>query len=157
MARIPITKEGFEKLRDKLEKMQNDDRIKVEDALGRAREHGDLSENAEYDAAREALWRLDERISELETRLANAEIVDIKNVAHDQVAFGAIVKVEDLDDGEEEEYWLVGEGESDSVNNKIAVSTPFAKGLLGHKVGDEVEIEVPRGSLSYKILEIRYE
>jgi len=155
--KIPMTADGLKKLQSKLEQLTNQARPAVEKRLGEARDLGDLSENAEFSSAREELWRVDRQIAELKDHLSRAEVITSKQIDKDIIAFGARIKVKDLDTGDEEEYTLVGEGESNLAENKIAVTTPIGQGLLGHKVGDKVKINVPAGTLNYQILEIRYD
>lgn len=154
--KIPMTAEGLKKLQSKLEQLTNQARPAVEKRLGEARDLGDLSENAEFSSAREELWRVDRQIAELKDHLSRTEVITSKQVDKDIIAFGARIKVRDLD-AKEEEYMLVGEGESNLAENKIAITTPIGQGLLGHKVGDRVKINVPVGTLSYQIIKIRYE
>jgi transcription elongation factor GreA len=125
-------------------------------AIREAREKGDLTENAEYHAAKESLAILENKIADLEDKLVRSQIVDPRRAPRDKVAFGATVKVLDLDTDEEETYHLVGAGEDDVKANRILTTSPVAQGLLLRKVGDEVEIEVPRGRLRYRVLEIGY-
>ncbi|MEK7309500.1 MAG: transcription elongation factor GreA [Planctomycetota bacterium] len=155
--KIPMTADGLKKMQSKLEQFTNEVRPAVEKRLGEARDMGDLSENAEFSSAREELWRVDRQITELKEQLSRAEVITSKQIDKSIVAFGARIKVKDLDTKDEEEYTLVGEGESNLAENKIAVTTPIGQGLLGHKVGDAVKISVPAGMLSYQIIEIRYE
>ncbi|MEW6026461.1 MAG: transcription elongation factor GreA [Planctomycetota bacterium] len=154
--RIPMTAEGLKKLQAKLEQLTNQTRPAVEKRLGEARAMGDLSENAEFSSAREELWNTDRAIAELNDQISRAEIITSKQIDRNTVAFGARVKVKDLDARVDEEYTLVGEGESNLSENKIAITTPIGQGLMGHKVGDKVKITVPAGTLNYQILEIRY-
>jgi transcription elongation factor GreA len=155
--KIPMTADGLKKMQSKLEQLTNEARPAVEKRLGEARDMGDLSENAEFSSAREELWRVDRQITELKEQLSRAEVITSKQIDKSIVAFGARIKVNDLDTKDEEEYILVGEGESNLAENKIAVTTPIGQGLLGHKTGDNVKISVPAGTLSYQIIEIRYE
>src|SRR5262245_1238216 len=152
--RIPMTREGYEKLRGDLDQMQNVQMIEVAKRIAAARELGDLSENAEYHAAREDQGMLQARIDTLRDKLARAYILEMTNVASDTVIFGVRVKVRDLDAGEDEEYVLVGPGDEDYDNNKILTTSPIGQGLLGKKLGDVVEIRVPRGVLRYEIVAI---
>ncbi|MBI5778481.1 MAG: transcription elongation factor GreA [Planctomycetes bacterium] len=155
--KLPMTADGLKKLQSKLEQLTNQARPAVEKRLGEARDLGDLSENAEFSSAREELWRVDRQIAELKDQLNRSEIITSKQIDKNIIAFGARVKVKDIDTAEEEIYLLVGEGESNLAENKIAVTTPIGQGLLGHKVGDKVKIPVPAGMLSYQIIEIRYD
>lgn len=154
MSKIAMTREGFDKLKAQLDKMKNDDMPRIAEQIATARAFGDLSENAEYDAAREAQGMLQARINELESKLALAFIVDKSNISTDQVVFGARVKVFDLVHEDTEEYVLVGPGEEDYDENKILCNSPIGQGLLGKKVGDIAEIAVPRGTLKLRIEKI---
>jgi transcription elongation factor GreA len=152
--RIPMSREGYDKKKAQLDHMKNVQMIEITKRVATAREMGDLSENAEYHAAREDQGMLQAKIRQLEDELARAYIVDRSNLPSDTVVFGARVKVKDLDFDEEEEYTLVGPGEEDYDNNKILTSSPIGQGLIGKKIGDTAEIPVPRGVLHYKILAI---
>ena len=149
-----LSREGYEKLRKKLEVLKTTKRRKLAKAVGEARAHGDISENAEYDAAKEAQGLNEKGIAELEAKLANAEILDDTNIPKDEALIGATVKMKDVDSGEELQYTLVSELEADYSQGKISVASPIGKGLLGHKKNETVEIEVPAGILKYKILKI---
>lgn len=156
MDRAPMTQQGYDQLSEQLTKLKNEDRPRVEKALGEAREHGDLSENSEYDAAREELWRIDRRIAELEDRLARAQVVDLSKVSRDEVAIGAIVKVEDIDKKFKDQFMIVGEGETRDGIDTVSVASPLGSALIGKKIGEVAEFQAPRGRLRYKVLEIRY-
>ncbi len=156
MDRIPITREGYEKQKAKLYHMENVEMIEITRRVAAAREMGDLSENAEYHAAREDQGILQARINDLKDRLARAYFVDRNNLPSDTVVFGAQVKVKDLDLGEEESFILVGPGEEDYDNNKILSTSPIGQGLLGKKVGDVADIQVPMGQLRFEVLEISF-
>src|SRR3954447_1158687 len=154
--RVPMTREGYEKLKADLDRMQNAEMIEVTKRIAAARELGDLSENAEYHAAREDQGMLQARIDALKDKLARAYIVDRSSLPADTVVFGTRVRIRDLDSGEEEVYELVGPGDEDYDNNKILTTSPRGQGLLGKKRGDIAEIKVPRGSLRYEIMEISF-
>jgi transcription elongation factor GreA len=154
--RIPISREGYEKLRADLDRMQNGEMIEVAKRIATAREMGDLSENAEYHAAREDQGMLQARIDALKDKLARANIVDRANLPSDAVVFGATVRVKDLDANEEETYILVGPGEEDYEQNKILTTSPIGQGLLGKKINEIAEIKVPRGTMRYKVLKISF-
>src|SRR5712671_6235583 len=149
--RVPMTREGYEKLKADLDRMTNIEMIEIAKRIAAARELGDLSENAEYHAAREDQGMLQARIDELKRTLAQAYIVDKNTLPTDTVVFGARVKVKDLDLHEEEEFVLVGPGEEDYNTNRILTSSPIGQGLLGKKIGDVAEIQVPMGTLRFKI------
>ncbi len=154
--RVPMTREGYEKEKARLERMRTIEMIEVAKRIADARALGDLSENAEYHAAREDQGMLQARIDSLEGKLARAYIVDRSSLPNDTVVFGARVRIKDLDSGEEEVYDLVGPGEEDYDNNKILTTSPRGQSLLGKKIGDVAEIKVPRGLLRYEILEISF-
>jgi transcription elongation factor GreA len=156
MEKVYMSKDGFEKLKKELNEMKMVKRAEIQEAIATAREFGDLKENAEYHAAREAQGLLEAKIRQLDDRLARTEIVDSSNIPTDAVHFGAKVEVKDLDTGDIENYELVGAGDDDPINDKILVSSPFAQAFLEHKVGDEVEVNAPAGVLRFKILKIEY-
>jgi transcription elongation factor GreA len=152
---VYLTKEGYQKLIEELEYLKTVKRRQISKALTEARAHGDISENAEYDAAKEAQALNEQRIAELEYKLSRVRILEDENIAKDKVFIGATVKLKDLDSEEELEYTLVSELEADYSQGKISVSSPIGKGLLGHKENEVVEISIPAGVLKYKILRIR--
>ncbi|MDD5281791.1 MAG: transcription elongation factor GreA [Candidatus Omnitrophica bacterium] len=150
---IYLTQEGYEKLVSDLEYLKTVKRRQLSKAVGEARAHGDISENAEYDAAKDAQGHNEKQIVELEEKLSRVRILD-KDIPQDQVLIGARVKLIDMDTEEEMEYVLVSELEADYNQNKISVSSPVGEGLLGHKENEVVEIRVPAGLLKYKIIKI---
>ncbi len=152
--RIPMSKEGYDKLKAQLDEMKNEDMPRIAEQIAQARAFGDLSENAEYDAAREAQGMLQARINDLQDKLARGMIVDRSNLPTDRVVFGSKVRVLDLDLDDEEDFILVGPGEEDYDQNKILLTSPIGQGLVGKKVGEVAEIAVPRGTLKLRILEI---
>ena len=154
MDEIYLTKSGYQKLMEELEMLKTVKRRKLSKAIGEARAHGDISENAEYDSAKEAQGLNEKHISELEAKLAGARIIEDQDMPSDQVLIGATVRLKDLDSGEELEYTLVAGAEADYTQNKISVSSPVGAALMEHKENDEVEIKVPAGTLRYKILKI---
>ncbi|MDD4908400.1 MAG: transcription elongation factor GreA, partial [Candidatus Omnitrophica bacterium] len=147
-----LTKQGYKKLTEDLEYLKNVKRRQLSKAIGEARAHGDISENAEYDAAKEAQGHNESRIRELEDKLARARILDDTNMPHDEVLVGAKVKLEDQDTKEQVEYTLVSESEADYEQGKISILSPVGKGLMNHKENETVEIKIPAGILKYKIL-----
>jgi transcription elongation factor GreA len=149
----PITKRGYKKLQERLDYLQNTELPKQERALGEAREKGDLSENAEYDAAREHVWEVERQISELKTLMMDLEPSDPPEKP-DKVLFGTRVKLMNETRKKEETYEIVGKGENDIMLDRISWASPIAQGLLGSKVGDVVEVNVPAGKMKYKILKI---
>ncbi len=150
---IYMSQEGYEKLVNELENLKTVKRRQLSKAVGEARLQGDLSENAEYDAAREAQGYNEKHIVELEDKLARVRILD-KNIPKDEVLIGATVKLKDMDTLEELEYTLVSELEADYSQNKISISSPVGAGLLGHKENQIAEIKIPAGILRYKIIKI---
>jgi len=150
---IYLTQEGYEKLVNDLEYLKTVKRRALAKAIGEARAHGDISENAEYDAAKDAQGHNEKQIVDLEDKLARVRILD-KNIPKDEVLIGATVKLKDMDTLEELEYTLVSELEADYNQNKISISSPVGGGLLGHKKNEIVEITIPAGTLKYKIIEI---
>lgn len=155
--RIPMTRTGYDKLKADLAQLENVEMPKVLERLAKARAEGDLSENAEFDGAVESQGHLQRQINVLRDKLSRAVLIDPDKVPKDEVAFGSTVLVKDLDEDEEEEYTLVGAGEEDYLEGKILVTSPLAQGLLGKKLGETVEIEVPRGIAKYEIMEIRFQ
>jgi transcription elongation factor GreA len=152
--RIPITREGYEKLKADLDRMQNHDMLEVTKRVAAARDLGDLSENAEYHAAREEQGLLQARINELKGRLSRAQIMEKTSANSDTVVFGTKVTVKDLDFDDEEVFEIVGPGEDDPDNNKILTSSPIGQGLLGKKIGELAEIQVPKGTIRFQIMAI---
>ena len=152
--RIPMTRDGYDKLRVELDKFRGPMMIEITKRVATAREMGDLSENAEYHAAREDQGQLQARINELADRLARATIINTSNLPKDTVVFGSKVKVKDLEYNEEEMYELVGPGQEVPDRGRILTTSPIGQGLLGKKKGEIAEIEVPSGTLKYKVLEI---
>jgi transcription elongation factor GreA len=150
---IYLTQEGYEKLVNDLEHLKTVKRRALAKAIGEARAHGDISENAEYDAARDAQAHNEKQIVELEDKLARVRILD-KNIPKDEILIGATVKLLDVDTLEELEYTLVSELEADYSQNKISISSPVGGGLIGHKENEIVEITIPAGTLKYKIIQI---
>ncbi len=154
MADIYLSREGYEKLRKDLAHLKTVKRREISKALAEARAHGDLSENAEYDAAKEAHAHNEKRIADIEEKLSRVRILDHEDMATDEVLIGATVKLKDLSSGEEIQYMLVSEEEADYTQGKISVSSPVGLGLMNHKEKDTVEIKVPAGILKYKVLKI---
>jgi transcription elongation factor GreA len=152
--RIPMSKEGYDKLKAQLDKMKHEDMPRVAEQIAQARGYGDLSENAEFDAAVEAQGMLQARINDLQFKLGQAYIVQKATLSTDRVAYGLKVRVLDLDIKEEEHFILVGPGEEDYDQNKILITSPIGQGLVGKQVGDEVEVPIPKGVLKLKVLEI---
>lgn len=150
---IYLTQEGYEKLASELEYLKTIKRRQLSKAVGEARLHGDISENAEYDAARDAQGHNEKQIMELEDKLARVRILD-KNIPHDEVLIGATVKLKDMNTEEELVYTLVSELEANYAQGKISITSPVGLGLLGSKENEVVEIKIPAGTLKYKIIKI---
>jgi transcription elongation factor GreA len=154
MDEIYLTKDGHKKLLEELEHLKTVKRRELSKAVGEARAHGDISENAEYDAAKEAQALNEKRIAELEEKLSRGRVIDDEYMPKDEVLIGATVKLKDLDSDEELEYTLVSEVEANYVEGKISIACPVGQGLLGHKENEIAEIKTPAGILRYKILKI---
>jgi transcription elongation factor GreA len=154
--RIPMTRKGYDKLKADLEQLEVEFSLASE-RVGAARAEGDLSENAEYHGARETQGMIQAKINLMRDKLNRATIVDTANVPRDEVAFGCTVVVKDLDFGDEESFTLVGAGEEDYDNGKILFTSPLAQGLVGHKKGAKVKVDVPAGTLSFEIVDIRFD
>jgi transcription elongation factor GreA len=156
MEKNPITPEGAVKLREELNQLRSVERPAIIQAIATAREHGDLSENAEYHAARDRQSFIEGRIKEIENKLARAEVIDPKKLAGDKVAFGATVKLANTKTDEEVTYRIVGADESDISNGSISITSPLARSLLGKEAGDEVKVRMPGGERVYEILEVAF-
>ena len=154
MTKYPITPEGLKKLQEELKRLKSVERPKVIEAIAEARGHGDISENAEYDAAKEQQAFLEKKIREIENNIANADVVDPSAMSTDRVVFGLQVSVQDLDTGEETSYQIVGVDEADITQQRISVSSPVARALIGKSVGDVVQVQIPRGLRELEILNI---
>lgn len=156
--KYPMTVHGAQKLKEELHRLKTVERPAVIAAIAEARSHGDLSENAEYDAARERQAFIEGRIMELEGKLANAQIIDPKTLDADgRVVFGATVDLEATESGEQVTYQIVGEDEADVREGKISVTSPIARALIGKYAGDVVVVQAPGGAREYEILDVRYE
>ncbi|MCP9446936.1 MAG: transcription elongation factor GreA [Nitrospira sp.] len=153
----PITKKGYDALKAELDRLRKIERPKVIEAIAEARAHGDLSENAEYDAAKERQAFIESRISEIETKLADARVVEITGRNSDTVVFGATVMVIEQESQEKKRYTLVGQDEADLKFNKISVQSPVGRALIGKRVGDFVEVKAPTKTVEYEVVEITFE
>ena len=151
---FPMTLEGKKKLEDELEEYRLNRRPEVIKRIKIARSYGDLSENSEYESAKDEQAMVESRIAQIENMLQYAEIIDNEDVDKDEVSMGRTITIQELPDEEPEEYQIVGESESDPFNGKISNESPMAKGLLGHKVGEVVEVEVPNGTIKLKIVKV---
>jgi transcription elongation factor GreA len=157
MSKVPITVRGAEKLKNELQKLKSEDRPKVIEAIAEARAHGDLKENAEYHAAREQQGFIEGRIKDIEGKLSNATIIDVTALQQNgKVVFGVTVDVADEETGDELTYQIVGDDEADIKNNKISISSPIARALIGKEEGDVAEVNTPGGIRELEIIEVKY-
>ena len=154
MEKIPVTKEGFEALKRELQTLKRVERPQNLKALEEARAHGDLSENAEFHAAKDRQGFLEGRIGELEFKIASADVIETKKLPKDRAVFGSRVILENIDTGEDVEYQLVGPDESDIAKGRISVSSPLGRAIIGKKPGDELTVVVPGGRRAYELIEI---
>ena len=154
--KVPMTQSGFKKLQDELRWRQQEERPRIIDAISEARSHGDLSENAEYHAAKEAQSHNEGRITEVEDLLARADVIDVSKMSGDTIKFGATVKLVDEDTEEEKTYQIVGDQEADVKEGRISVSSPIARAMIGKSVGDSIEVVAPGGSKAYEILAVNW-
>jgi transcription elongation factor GreA len=156
MEKVPMTALGHAALTDELKQRQSVDRPRIIEHIAEARSHGDLSENAEYHAAKEEQSHNEGRIAELEDKLARADIIDISKLSGDTIKFGATVNLLDEDSGDKSKYKIVCEDESDVSKGKISISSPIARALIGKSAGDTVEVAAPGGARSYEILKVEF-
>ena len=156
MDKVPMTAAGHTALTDELKRRQSVERPRIIEQIAEARSHGDLSENAEYHAAKEAQGHNEGRIAELEDRMSRAEVIDVSKLSGNSVMFGATVTLVDEDTEEEKRYQIVGENEADVKSGKVSITSPIARALIGKSVGDSVEVTAPGGARSYEILEIAF-
>ena len=156
MNKIPMTSSGYEKLQEELKKLINEDRPNIIAAIAEARSHGDLSENAEYQYAKEQQSLIEGKIQELESTSGLAEIIDVSQLSGKEIKFGATVTVTDEDTGQKSIYQIVGENESDIKNNKLSISSPLARALIGKEKGSIVEFDSPKGIKTYCIKSVKY-
>ena len=154
--KVPMTPEGQARLREELERLRRTELPQVVKDIGTAREHGDLSENAEYHAAKERQGMIVARISNIEQSLSRAEVIDPTKIKGSKIQFGAKVKVSNVDSGEESAFQIVGPEEADLAQGSISVASPMARSLLGHEVGDEIRVVMPAGPRTFEILEVSY-
>ncbi|HWG06122.1 MAG TPA: transcription elongation factor GreA [Beijerinckiaceae bacterium] len=157
MDKIPMTVAGYSALEEELKRRQQGERPRIIQAIAEARSHGDLSENAEYHAAKEAQSHNEGRIAELEDKLSRAEVIDVSKLSGDTVKFGATVTLVDEDTDEKKSYQIVGESEADVKSGKVSITSPIARALISKKVGDTVEVNTPGGGKSYEILKIAFQ
>jgi transcription elongation factor GreA len=156
MNKIPMTALGYENLQAELKKLLNEDRPSIIAAIAEARSHGDLSENAEYQYAKEQQSLTEGKIADLEGAISRVEVIDVKSIEGNEIKFGATVEIEDDDSGKISHYQIVGEYESDIKNQKLSVGSPLAKGLINKSIDDVVEINSPKGQKTYTIKSVKY-
>lgn len=156
MQKVPMTADGFAKLREELRWRQQEERPRIIEAISEARGHGDLSENAEYHAAKEAQALNEGRVAELEDFVARAEVIDVSKLSGDRIKFGATVELVDEDTEETKTYQIVGDQEADVKSGRISISSPIARALIGKAVGDSVEVNAPGGARGYAIVNVRF-
>ncbi|MDX1581085.1 MAG: transcription elongation factor GreA [Alphaproteobacteria bacterium] len=154
---IPMTREGHQRLQEELKRLIREERPKVVQDIAEARSHGDLSENAEYDAAKERQAFIEGRIQEINDKLARAQVINPAELDTDKVVFGARVTLFDVDSGNEVTYMIVGEDEADIKAGKLSINSPVGKALIGHRLDEEVTIKIPSGLKTYEIIDIKYE
>jgi len=155
MSRVPITRDGYEKLKAELQRLQREERPMVIKAIEEARAHGDISENAEFEAAKDKQGIIEGRIQEINDRVASSEIVDLPEEVNGRIIFGCRVMVEDLETGEVSSYRLVGPYEADVQAGTISITSPLGKALIGKEEGDEIKVQTPKGIRNIEIREIR--
>ncbi|MAL61806.1 MAG: transcription elongation factor GreA [Pseudomonadota bacterium] len=156
MEKAPMTLQGYTDLETELKRLKSNERPDVIKAIAAAREHGDLSENAEYHAARERQAFIEGRVGIIEDLLSRAEVIDVSSIKGKAIKFGATIKVEDEDTDEKSTYQIVGEHEADIQKGKLSVTSPMARAMIGKTVGDSVEVTTPGGTKSYEIMGVRY-
>ncbi len=156
MAKVPMTVGGYARLQEEMKRLKTVDRLEVIKAIAEAREHGDISENAEYHAARERQSFIEGRLSELEDKISRAEVIDPSTLSGKDVKFGATVTLADEDTDEKATYRIVGEDEADIKDRRLSVTSPLARALIGKKVGDSVEVTTPGGSKVYEITRVKF-
>ena len=156
MNKIPMTAEGYSKLQNELKKLINKERPNIIAAISEARSHGDLSENAEYQYAKEQQSLIEGKIVDLESTISHAEVIDVKIIKGDDIKFGATIEIKEEGTGILSTYQIVGDYESDIENKKLSISSPLARGLIGKEKNDVVEINSPKGLKTYKIISIKY-
>ncbi len=156
MAKIPMTAAGFERLQEELKRLKSVDRPAIIRAIAEARDHGDLSENAEYHSARERQSFIEGRVLELEDKIARAEVIDVSKLSGKAVKFGATVTLEDEETEEKVVYQIVGEDEADIAQRRLSVTSPLARALIGKTIGESVEVSTPRGARSYEVVKVAF-
>lgn len=156
MIKIPMTGDGFQRLEEELRHLKLNERPAVIRQIAEAREHGDLSENAEYHAARERQSFIEGRVAELEDKISRAEVIDVSKLSGKQIKFGATITVVDEDTDERNSYQIVGPDEADIREKRLSITSPLARAVIGKKVGDTVEVTTPNGSKSYEIVKVAF-
>lgn len=154
MTKHPMTPAGLQNLKDDLKRLKMEERPKVIEAIAEARDHGDISENAEYDAAKERQAFIESRIRDIENKIANAQVVNPEDLNTERVVFGVKVTIQDLESGDELRYQIVGADEADVASMRISVVSPVARALIGKRVGDVVQVQIPRGIREFEVMEI---
>ena len=154
--RVPMTVEGFKKLEEELHRLKAEERPRIIQQIADAREHGDLSENAEYHAAKDAQGLNEAKVAEIEDKIGRADVIDTSKLSGSTVKFGATVSLEDEDSGDKVKYRIVGEHEANVREGRISINSPIARALIGKSKGDSAEVTTPKGSRSYEILKIEY-
>ena len=156
MNKVPMTANGFNRLKEELRWRQQEERPRIIEAISEARSHGDLSENAEYHSAKEAQSHNEGRVAELEDVIARAEVIDVSKLSGEKVKFGATVVLVDEDTEEERTYQIVGDQEADVKSGRISISSPIARALIGKEVGEAIEVNAPGGARGYEIVDVRF-
>jgi transcription elongation factor GreA len=156
MEKFPITAAGYSRMETELKALKSMARPAIISAISEARAHGDLSENAEYHAAKEKQSFIEGRIAELEARVSRAQVIDVSSLKNDTVKFGATVTLADEESGDESTYQIVGEYEADIKANRISITAPLARAIIGKKAGDSIEVNTPKGAKSYEVLKIQH-
>ncbi len=156
MDKIPMTADGLSQLEEELKRLKSEERPKVIRAIAEAREHGDLSENAEYHAARERQSFIEGRLAELEDIISRAEVIDVSKLSGKVVRFGATVRLADEDTDQESTYLIVGSHEADISAGRLAITSPLARALIGKTIGDSIEVSTPSGHKAYEIVKVRF-
>ncbi len=156
MNKVPMTARGFDTLKEELRWRQQEERPRIIEAIAEARSHGDLSENAEYHAAKEQQSLNEGRVNELEDLIARAEVIDVSKLSGEKVKFGATVELVDEDTEENKTYQIVGDQEADVKSGRISISSPIARALIGKEVGDTIEVNAPGGARGYEIVKVQF-
>jgi transcription elongation factor GreA len=157
MNKVPMTSEGYNRLQEELKRLKSVDRPTIIRAIAEARDHGDLSENAEYHAARERQGFIEGRVMELEDKIARAEVIDVSRLSGSIVKFGATVTLADEETDEEQIFQIVGEDEADVSRGRLSVTSPLARALIGKQIGESVEVSTPRGAKSYELVTVAFQ